>query len=89
MKPQLSEAQLLTLISDGDQEAFAVIYTKYLNNIYRYIVSICYTKETNVEIVQNLFVKVWGNRAQLNHIVYFMVYPYKYSICTAILFMHL
>jgi len=77
MKPQLSEAQLLTLISDGDQEAFAVIYTKYLNNIYRYIFSICYTKEMSEEIVQDLFVKVWENRAQLIHVTSFKAYLYR------------
>jgi len=77
MKPQLSEAELLNLISNGDQEAFAIIYTTYLNNIYRYIFSICYTKETSEEIVQELFIKVWENREDLIHVTSLKPYLYK------------
>jgi RNA polymerase sigma-70 factor (family 1) len=77
MKPQLNEAELLKLISNGDQDAFAVVYTTYLNNIYRYVYSICYTKETSEEIVQELFIKVWENRANLVNVTSLKPYLYK------------
>ncbi|SEA02178.1 RNA polymerase sigma factor [Pedobacter hartonius] len=77
MKPQLSEAELLNLISNGDQEAFAIIYTTHLNNIYRYVFSICYAKETSEEIVQELFIKVWENREHLIHVISLKPYLYR------------
>jgi RNA polymerase sigma-70 factor (family 1) len=87
MKPQLNEAELLKLISNGDQDAFAVVYTTYLNNIYRYVYSICYTKETSEEIVQELFIKVWENRGNLVNVT--SLKPYLYRSAKNLLLNHI
>ncbi|MDB5150017.1 MAG: hypothetical protein JWQ57_4037 [Mucilaginibacter sp.] len=77
MKPQLNEKDLLNLIADGDRQAFTLFYTTYLNNVYRYIYNICTVRETSEEIVQDLFLKVWENRANLPYITSLKPYLYR------------
>lgn len=86
MKPQLNEKELLNLIADGDRQAFTLFYTTYLNNVYRYIYSICAIKEVSEEIVQDLFLKVWENRVSLPYIT--SVKPYLYRSAKNLLIDH-
>lgn len=77
MKVLLSEPELINLIANGDREAFTQFYTTYLKNIYKYVFSICYTKETSEEIVQELFLKVWENRENLPKVKSLKAYLYQ------------
>ncbi len=77
MKPQLSDSELLYLISSGNREAFAQLYTRYLNNIYRYIYTVSNNREASEEIVQQLFVKIWENRQQLVQVTSIKSYLYR------------
>ncbi|NVM67290.1 RNA polymerase sigma-70 factor (ECF subfamily) [Mucilaginibacter sp. SG538B] len=75
--PQHTDNRLLALIARGDRHAFAVLYRRYLNNLYRYVYSICYNKEEAEEIVQELFVKLWENRASLEQVISFKAYAFR------------
>jgi len=76
MKPNI-EAELIQRFSKGDHEAFARIYKLYQNNIYKYIYSICYNKEISEEIVHDLFIKIWENRAELEQVSHIKSYLYR------------
>jgi len=73
----VSDIDLVRLISTGDRSAFAVLYKKYLNNLYNYIFSICFDKETTEEILQGLFVKLWEDRENIVFVKEIKPYLYK------------
>lgn len=77
MKVLFNDPELINRIANGDREAFAQFYTAYLKNIYKYIYSICYVKETSEEIVQELFLKVWENRENLVNVRSVKAYLYQ------------
>jgi RNA polymerase sigma-70 factor (family 1) len=87
MRPQITETDLISLVSIGDREAFSALYSKYLNNIYRYIFSITYNKEVSEEIVQDLFLKVWENRNKLKEVD--AIKPYLYRSAKNLLINHI
>jgi len=87
MRTQINEKELLCLISMGDRGAFSTLYSKYLNNIYRYIFSISYNKEVSEEIVQDLFLKVWENREKIKDID--AIKPYLYRSAKNLLLNHI
>ncbi|MEO3403517.1 RNA polymerase sigma-70 factor [Mucilaginibacter sp. CAU 1740] len=77
MRVLVNEPELINLIANGDREAFAQFYRAYLKNIYKYIFSISYSKETSEEIVQELFLKVWENRENLGKVKSAKAYLYQ------------
>jgi RNA polymerase sigma-70 factor (ECF subfamily) len=77
MKVLINNPELIKRIAIGDREAFAQFYKAYLKNIYNYVYSICYVKETSEEIVQELFLKVWENRENLVKVTSVKAYLYQ------------
>ena len=71
------DKELLELASAGDREAFSRLYQRYINNIYRFINSLCYSKEISEEITQELFVKLWENREHLKYVTSIKSYLYR------------
>jgi len=63
---KLSEIQLLALVKKGDEAAFKVCYERFRPLIFRYALRICKSADAVEEIVQNVMLKVWLQRAQLN-----------------------
>lgn len=72
----MSEAELLRMITKGDEAAFAALFNNYRNKIY----SIAYelTESTTIaeEIVQDTFLKIWLRRETLEDINHFKAYLY-------------
>lgn len=81
-----NEAEFIKLLSQGNREAFKQLYTTYLNNLYKYIYSICYSKEISEEIVHELFLKIWENHQNLEHIT--AIKPYLYRAAKNLLLNH-
>lgn len=77
MQAKCNEKELLLLVSQGDRVAFSQLYAQYLDNIYRYIFSLCYDKSTSEEVTQDLFIKVWENRLVLMNVSSFKPYLYR------------
>ncbi|UOE47501.1 RNA polymerase sigma-70 factor [Mucilaginibacter sp. SMC90] len=77
MKALFCEPELIDLIAQGDRKAFAQFYAAHLGNVYKYVFSITYSKETSEEIVQELFLKVWENRESLPRIKFIKTYLYQ------------
>lgn len=77
MQDKVDEKELLLLVSQGDRAAFSQLYARYLNNIYRYIFSLCFDKSTSEEVAQDLFIKIWENRLRLVNITSFKPYLYR------------
>ena len=50
----------------GDARAFSVIFEEYSPLLYRRIYSVLKDDDDTIEVVQNLFVRLWNNRLHLN-----------------------
>lgn len=50
----------------GDLAAYSLIYRKYFFILYNYGLKFCSDKELVKDCIQDLFVKIWNNRENLN-----------------------
>lgn len=66
-----SEEAMLTLLADGNEDAFRHIFSQYAGRIYQ--VALGYLKSGTLaeEVVQDVFIKVWTGRAQLRQVQHF------------------
>jgi RNA polymerase sigma-70 factor (family 1) len=69
-----NEKELLELIAESDESAFAKLFTHYRDRIYS--IAFKLTKSTVIaeEIVQDVFLRIWLKRANLNEIQNFNAY---------------
>jgi RNA polymerase sigma-70 factor (family 1) len=68
------EAEILRSVAQGDQAAFARLLQKHANNLYAQ--ALAYTKSTEAarDIVQDIFLKIWDSRTNLERIESFENY---------------
>lgn len=64
----LDDLQLLGLLQNGHEEAFAEIYHRYWKNIYTQALNYTKSEKTAQDIVQDVFLKLWTGRDNLQHI---------------------
>ncbi|RXK80820.1 RNA polymerase sigma-70 factor [Filimonas effusa] len=63
-------------ISNGDEQAFAKLYQQFHKRLWSFCKSIIRSSESAEEIVEDVFVKLWCNRANLVNIEDLTVYLY-------------
>lgn len=65
-----SEKILLNKISNGDKEAFHIIFNSYRQKVYSYALKIIKCKATAEDIVHDVFLKIWThkNLNEINHL---------------------
>lgn len=71
------EKLLLLKSAHGDRAAFSVLYNLHLRSLYRYTYLFLKSKEASEEIVQDVFVKIWEKKEQLEHVISFKSYLYR------------
>lgn len=59
------DERLLELIRRGDKKAFELLYRLYHKRVYAYALKLLPLPEDAEEIVQNVFVAVWNQRASI------------------------
>lgn len=64
----------MELIAIGDEAAFTTLFENYRNKIYTVAFRICKSIVVSEEIVQDVFLKIWLKRAELNQIENFSAY---------------
>lgn len=67
---------LLYLIENGDENAFAKLYTLFANKLIAFASAIVHSKEIAEEVVEDVFVKIWNRRGHLCKIENITVYLY-------------
>jgi RNA polymerase sigma-70 factor (ECF subfamily) len=65
-----NENDLLVQVSQGNEHAFRQLYDKYRNKIYSLGMHLTRSEILSEEIVQDVFMKVWEKRDQLQDINY-------------------
>lgn len=61
-----NEIELLQSVKDGKEFAFGIIYETYSPSLISYVASRVASLEESRDIIQNLFVDLWENRARIN-----------------------
>ncbi|WP_166444400.1 RNA polymerase sigma factor [Dyadobacter bucti] len=71
------EKALLVSCSKGDRQAYALLYTRYVSPLCRYLFLFTRSKEDSEEIVQDVFVKIWEKKENLVTVQSFRPYVFK------------
>lgn len=75
---QISDFELITRIKDGDESAFRLVFDLYSGKLFNFSYRFLKDKEPCHEVVQEVFLSLWLNRAKLDP--QFLVAPYLYTI---------
>lgn len=62
---QDSEPQLILLLKNGSYKAFERIYQLYAKRLFAYSIQFTKSQEESEEIVQDVFMRLWTNRAKI------------------------
>jgi len=68
--------ELLKQIAAGDQAAFRQVYVYFYKRLYTFALAIVKTREAAEEITEDVFVRIWQQRANLPAIQNLRVYLY-------------
>ena len=58
----MNEADLLSLLKEGNPDAFSILYNMYWKRVYNFSRLYISNRHTAEEIVQDVFVKLWESR---------------------------
>lgn len=75
-----SDKILVSAIKNGDHFAFDKIFQKYGSTLYLFVVSIIKDEAESEEIVQDIFLKIWKNRKELQPDSSFKSYLYTIAL---------
>ena len=74
---ETSDIDLLMRISEGDRNAFRELYQRYTPVLYPFVKSLCNDDALCEDIVQEIFIKIWDNRAKATDIQLLKSYLFK------------
>ncbi|MGH2644743.1 MAG: RNA polymerase sigma factor [Chitinophagaceae bacterium] len=79
MSPFLPDQEKLLLqqISDDNEEAFAQLFHAYRDKLFSFIYHITASRELSLDIVQDVFLKIWELRGKLFSIENFNAYLFR------------
>lgn len=63
--PPYNERELLQRIADGDERAFRTFFDWYKDRFYAVVLKMTRSDDLAQEMVQEIFMKIWQNRASL------------------------
>ncbi|MDR0541348.1 MAG: sigma-70 family RNA polymerase sigma factor [Dysgonamonadaceae bacterium] len=61
-----NESDYIKQLKEDSHEAYAILYKLYLSDLYAFIYSVTSSKDFTEEVVQETFVRLWENRADIN-----------------------
>ena len=61
----LSDAELITALKEGEEQAFGEIYERYWKELYRKANNILQDPDASVDVLQDLFLSLWQRRKQV------------------------
>lgn len=71
------DTQLVLRLRQGDIKAFELIFSRYKEKLYFFVLGYVHSPEETEEIIQNLFIALWENRSNLNEAQSLKCYLYK------------
>ncbi|MCK9303840.1 MAG: RNA polymerase sigma-70 factor [Bacteroidales bacterium] len=82
-----AEKNLLQRVAGGDQVAFGLIFERYRNRLFTYLVKVTKSRETSEEIVLDVFLKIWTGRELIKEIANFEAFIFRVAHNKAIDFL--
>ncbi len=76
-KENLNDAELVSMIIKGDKESFRLLHLKYYDSLIRFAWFKIHCINTSRDLVQDLFLKIWINRKNLDPYKSIQSYLYK------------
>jgi RNA polymerase sigma-70 factor (family 1) len=73
------EQLLLTQIAEGDEQAFAILFYRYLPVLQPYALKFTKSEAAAEEIIQDIFLRVWLNREKIETVDNVKAWLYKYA----------
>lgn len=64
--PTLKDEELFALVKQDDSKAFETLFRKYYSPLCKRILSIVNDPDAAEDVIQQLFIKIWDSRADLN-----------------------
>ena len=77
-KKQICDFELISRIKEGDESAFRIVFDLYSSKLYAFSYRFLKEKEPCQEVVQEVFLNLWINRAKLDN--QYPIAPYLYTI---------
>ena len=65
-KKQICDFELISRIKEGDESAFRIVFDLYSSKLYAFSYRFLKEKEPCQEVVQEVFLNLWINRAKLD-----------------------
>lgn len=84
LKPDEIKELQLRIAKSNDDHAFGQLYMSFIHNLQKFAYSIIKNRELAEEIVSDVFLKIWQNRADLVKIENFKLYLYISTKNTAL-----
>lgn len=72
-----SEKELLTLVSDGDENAFKALFENYYEQLFKYIFSFIKSRQITEELAMDVFLKIWLGRDLIPQIEKFGAFLFR------------
>lgn len=82
VKDNISDEQLISSVKRDDHYAFDKIFHKYGSSLFSFVVSVLKDKSEAEEVVQDVFLKIWEKRAELNPSLSFKSYLFTIALNT-------
>lgn len=80
----MPEPELLEAMRQGDEHAFFVLYERYKVRLYVNMIKIVRSEPVAEELLQDVFLKVWDQRAAIDPSLSFQAYLFRISSNLAI-----
>lgn len=74
LKPLENEAQLLRAMAGGDEQAFTTLFYAYHQHLAKYVFSLTLSADMSEDVVHDVFLKLWNEKAQMDKINDFTSY---------------
>jgi RNA polymerase sigma-70 factor (family 1) len=62
------DKQLFNRVAEGDEAAFKELYQKYAPQLWPFLMKLTKSEDASDELIQEVFIRVWINRDQLDNI---------------------
>ena len=61
----MEDSRLIALLREGDPLSFEILFQKYYVRFYNFVFNLTKNSQAAEDIIQNVFMKIWINRANL------------------------
>lgn len=78
--PESELSELLNQLKQGNQEAFTAIYSRFNRRIYLKVLQMVKEESVAKDVLQNVFMKIWESRMQIDLEKSFQSFLYKVAI---------